>query len=101
MSIKNLAVVVLLSFTCSVNSFSADLTPAQIQQALDMANLLVKTKELCEIEASIASGEKAKAKAEFEQKRLESADRAQFIWEYLNENGVDQQIIETLLKTLP
>lgn len=50
------------------------------------------------IMASVKLVELETAKTKLEQSRLESANRAQFIYHYLSEKGVDQNIIEGLLK---
>lgn len=60
-----------------------------------------KAKELYQavIEASIALVEKEKSQITLDQKRLESADKAESISGYLNEKKVDPEIIQGLLKS--
>lgn len=61
-----------------------------------------QTKELYEsvLKSALALVEKEKAEIELNQKRLESADQAQFIYQYLNEKKVDPKIVEDLLKKM-
>lgn len=53
------------------------------------------------VEKERAEAEKGKIEAENEKKRLESADHAKFIYEYLNKKGVAPDIIQNLLKEMP
>lgn len=53
------------------------------------------------INAALELVKKEQAEIALEQKRLESADQSQFIWEYLNKRNVDPEIIQSLLRDLP
>jgi hypothetical protein len=73
----------------------------ELYVAVINASLALVEKEKVEAEKGKVEAERGKIEAELEMKRLESADQAKFIFEYLYENKVDPDVIQRLLKEIP